>query len=101
MNRIREQKTKLFATEKEQHNILKSAQVLFCESESKLADAIKHGDMDRVSVAHSFLEVARKRTDAATKELCVVAETRKKCADKLKFQTDTASQIATDKKPKH
>ena len=30
----------------------------------------------------------------------VVAQKRQKCADKLKLQTDTASQIATDKKPK-
>ena len=54
--------------------------------------------MDKVSVAHGLLEIARKRT---TTELRVVAQKRQKCADKLKLQTDTASQIATDKKPKH
>lgn len=97
---IREQETKLLTIEKEQHNVLKSAQVLICDSESKLADAIKHGDMDQVSVAHGLLEIARKRTATATTELRVVAQKRQKCADKLKLQTDTASQIATDKKPK-
>lgn len=56
--------------------------------------------MDQVSVAHGLLEIARKRTATATTELRVVAQKRQKCADKLKLQTDTASQIATDKKPK-
>ena len=87
----------MLTIEKEQQNVLKSAQVLICDSESKLADAVKHGDMDQVSVAHGLLEIARKRTATATTELRVVAQ---KCADKLKLQTDTASQIATDKKPK-
>jgi len=75
--------------------------VLLSEVESKLSDAIKQGDMDRVSVAHGLLEVARTRTANATKELCVVAEKRKKYDDKLKSHTDAASQIATDKKAKH
>ena len=81
---IREQEIKLLTIEKEQHNVLKSAQVLICDSESKLADAIKHDDMDQVSVAHGLLEIARKRTATATTELRVVAQKRQKCADTVK-----------------
>jgi hypothetical protein len=65
---IRKPETELHSIEKEQHNILKSAEVLLSEAEIKLVDTIKQGDIDRVSVAHGLLEVARKHTANATKE---------------------------------
>jgi hypothetical protein len=100
--KIQQQEIELLATEKEQHNILKSAEVLLKESESKLGDAIKVGDVDLVSVAHGLLEVARTRTASATKELCVVAKKRKKCAEKLKLHTiESDGQNETTKKAKH
>ena len=71
---IRQQEIVLISTEKAQHNILKSAEVLLSEAESKLGDAIKQGDVDRVSVAHGLLEVARIRTANTTKELRVISE---------------------------
>src|SRR6266516_2354018 len=55
---IRQQEIVLISTEKAQHNILKSAEVLLSEAESKLGDAVKRGYVDRVSVAHGLLEVA-------------------------------------------
>jgi len=76
---------------------LKSAEVLLSEAESKLGEAIKQGDMDRVSVAHGLLEVARTRTANATKELRVIAEKRKKCAEKLKAHSNTDCLVATAK----
>jgi hypothetical protein len=76
-------------------------QVLLTEAESKLADAIKQSYMDRVSIAHGLLEVARTRTATATKELGIIAGKRKKSSEGLKAQTDRASKIAADKKPKH
>jgi len=52
-------------------------------------------------VAHGLLEVARTRTANATKELRVIAEKRKKCAEKLKAHSNTDCQVATAKKSKH
>jgi len=80
---------------------LKSAEVLLSVAESTIGEAIKQGDMDTVSVAHGLLEVARTRTSNATKELRVIAEKWKKCAEKLKVHSNTDCQVATAKKLKH
>lgn len=40
--------------------------------------------MDRISIAHGLLEVARKHIESATTMLCGVAGKRKTVADKLK-----------------
>ena len=53
--------------------------------------------MKRVSVAHRRIEVAGTQTGNAAKELDIVAEKRKKCAEKLKTHTDTTSQHASAK----
>ena len=58
----------LLATEKEQHNILKSSGKLLQVAESKLADAIKAGDIDAIGISHGLLEVAHKQMDNATNE---------------------------------
>ena len=78
------QEIELQTSEKEQHNLLKSGGLLLHEAESKLHEAIKTGDMDRISIAHGLLEVARKRMESATNKLCGVASKRKTAADKLK-----------------
>ena len=57
--------------------------------------------MDRVCVAYGLLEVARTRTANATRELRVIAEKRKKWAEKLKAHSNTGCQVATAKKSKH
>ena len=98
---IRKQEIALLSSEKEQHNILKSAEGLLSEAESKLGEAINQGDMGRVSVAHGLLEVARTRTANATNKVRVIAEKRKKCAEKLKAHSNTDCQVATAKKSKH
>ena len=88
----------LQTTEKEQHNLLKSGSVLLHEAESKLQEAIKTGDMDRISIAHGLLEVARKRMESATTMLCGVAAKRKTVADKLKRScSETVSSHPTKK----
>lgn len=74
----------LLAVKEEQHNILKSSGKILHEAEQKLSDAIKAGDIDRIGISHGLLEVARKRMDAATTELCSIAAKRKKNADKSK-----------------
>jgi hypothetical protein len=66
----------LCSKEQEQHNVLKSSGKLLQEAEKKLASAIKAGNIDDIS--HGLLEVARKRMNDATSELCDIASKRKK-----------------------
>jgi hypothetical protein len=66
----------LLSSEKEQHNILKSAEKVLQEAESKLANAIKAGDISQIGISHGLLEVARKRMSTATDELCAISTKR-------------------------
>ena len=51
------------------------------KAEQKLANAIKAGDIDTIGISHRLLEVARKRMDGATAELCDIATKRKKMTE--------------------
>jgi hypothetical protein len=61
----------------EQRNVLKAAEGLLADAEKKLSDAIKCGDMCKVSIASGLLEVGRKRIAQANKELSTIAENKK------------------------
>ena len=72
----------LLSTEKEQHNILKSAEVLLHQAESKHGDAIKKDDMDKVGPKCASRAVGscknalqeRGGCKNAAIELCLVAD---------------------------
>ena len=89
--KLKKLEIELLATEKEQHNILKSSGKLLQEAESKLADAIKAGDIDAIGI--SLLEVARKRMDNTTNELYSIAEKRKRTADKSKHLPEPPAKV--------
>jgi len=72
---------------------LKSSGKLLQEAESKLADAIKAGDIDAIGISHGLLEVARKRMDNATNELCSIAEKRRRTADKSKHLPEPPAKV--------
>ena len=80
--KLRKEDVDISKSEKEQHNILKGSVSLLTEAEGKLADAIKAGNMEMISVAHGLLEVARCRMDSATGKLSALAGKRKICNDK-------------------
>jgi hypothetical protein len=78
------EETDITVAEKEQRNVIASAGSLLKEAETKLSDAIKAGDLDKISVAHGLLEIARKRTSEATDELGKLSDRGKRCLEKRK-----------------
>lgn len=62
----------------EQNNALKAAEGILVDAEKRLSEAVKAGDMCRVSVASGLLEVGRKRVAEANRELSSIADSRKK-----------------------
>jgi len=97
---LKKHETELQGKEKEQHNILKSSGALLHEAEEKLSTAIKSGNIDQIGISHGLLEVARKRMDSATAELCSIAQTRKRNAEKAALADNqdhrTKRQIPSD-----
>lgn len=61
---LRKQEDEITVAETEQRKALGAFGVLLQETEGKLSDAIKAGNMEQVSVAHA-LEIARKRMSEA------------------------------------
>jgi hypothetical protein len=78
------EETYITVAEKEQRNVIASAGSFLKEAETKLSDAIKAGDLDKIYVAHGLLEIARKRTNEATDELGKLSGRRKRCLEKRK-----------------
>jgi hypothetical protein len=56
--------------------------------------------MDKISIAHGVLEVARQRMDSATTSLADIAVKRKACFDKKKSERNSESSADKTKKQK-
>ena len=67
-------KKEIMVAMKEQHNLFSGSGALLKEAETELAEAIRAGNMDNISIAHGLLEVARHRINEATKTLSKLAE---------------------------
>lgn len=87
-DKLTKEEGEITAAEKEQHNLLSGSGALLKEAETKLAEAIRAGNMDNISIAHGLLEVARCRMNAATKTLSKMAEKRQVCLQKKKRHLD-------------
>ena len=62
----------------EQLRMLKVSEELLENAEKQLSDAIKSGDMCKVSVASCLLEVGRKRIREANEKIDAIIDNRKK-----------------------
>ena len=54
---------------------------------------MKAGDIDAIGISYGLLEVARKRMDKATNDLCSIAEKRKRTAVKSKHLPEPPAKV--------
>jgi len=90
----------MLTAESKQRIILQGSGNLLKEAESRLSEAILLADMDKISIAHGLLEVARQRMDSATTSLADIAVKRKACFDKKKSERNGESSADKTKKQK-
>ena len=78
LKQLKEDQKDLKSREKETEEEYQRAKALLQETQERLTKAIKEKDMNNVSLASGFLEVARKKLDEAEKELKLLTEKKRK-----------------------